>query len=297
MCLKAEALNLAVMAEIPLVVIDVQRGGPSTGMPTKTEQGDLLQCIYGRNGESPVAVIAPKTPADCFDMAIEAVRIAFKHMTPVIYLSEGYIANGSEPWKLPEIAKLPNLEVQHPAAPNAGTEYWPYKRDPKTLARPWAKPGTPGLEHRIGGLAKAENTGNVSYDPDNNQKMMLLRAEKIKRIADDIPELEVSGPAKGKLLVLGWGGSFGAIYQAVKQLETEGKKVSRAHLSYLNPFPKNTEAVLRNFETVLIPELNFGQLLNLVRFQFPGVHATGLHKVQGHPFKVFEIAEKIKELL
>ncbi len=297
MCLKAEALNLAVMAEIPLVVIDVQRGGPSTGMPTKTEQGDLLQSIYGRNGESPVAVVAPKSPADCFAMAIEAVRLAFKYMTPVIYLSEGYIANGSEPWKLPAIDKLPNLEVQHPVAPNHGTEYWPYIRDSKTLARPWAKPGTPGLEHRIGGLAKADLTGNVNYDPDNNQKMILLRAEKIKRIADDIPELEVLGPVKGKILVLGWGGSFGAIYQAMKQLDTEGVKVSRAHLSYLNPFPKNLEKILRQFETVLIPELNLGQLLNLIRFQFPGVNALGLHKVQGQPFKVFEIVEKIKELL
>lgn len=297
MCLKAEAVNLAVMAELPLIVINVQRGGPSTGMPTKTEQADLLQAMYGRNGESPVAIIAPKTPADCFDMAIEAVRLALKYMTPVIYLSEGYIANGSEPWKLPDIEKLKNIEVVHPTGPNAGTEFWPYKRDPKTLARPWAKPGTPGLEHRIGGLAKAENTGNVSYDPDNNQKMMQLRADKIAGIANDIPDLEVSGAAKGKILVLGWGGSFGAIFQAVKQVELEGHKISRAHLQYLNPFPKNTEAVLRQFQTVLIPELNFGHLLNLVRFRFPGVNAVGLHKVQGQPFKVFEVAEKIKELL
>ncbi len=297
MCLKAEAMNLAVMAELPLIVINVQRGGPSTGMPTKTEQADLLQAMYGRNGESPVAIVAPKTPADCFDMAIETTRLALKYMTPVIFLSEGYIANGSEPWKLPDIEKLPKIEVVHAAAPNAGTEFWPYKRDPKTLARPWAKPGTPGLEHRIGGLAKAENTGNVSYDPDNNQKMMTLRAEKIAGIANDIPNLEVYGPAKGKVLVLGWGGSFGAIFQAVKQLELEGKKVSRAHLQYLNPFPKNTGEVLRQFEVVLIPELNFGHLLNLVRFRFPGVNATGLHKVQGQPFKVFEVAEKIKELL
>lgn len=297
MCLKAEAMNLAVMAELPLVVIDVQRGGPSTGMPTKTEQTDLLQAMYGRNGESPVAIVAPKTPADCFDMAIEAVRLALKYMTPVVYLSEGYIANGSEPWKLPEVDKLKSIEVTHPTAPNAGTEFWPYKRDPKTLARPWAKPGTPGLEHRIGGLAKAENTGNVSYDPDNNQRMMQLRADKVAGIANDIPDLEVVGPAKGKVLVLGWGGSFGAIYQAVKQLELEGHKVSRAHLQYLNPFPKNTEAVLRQFDKILIPELNFGHLLNLVRFRFPGVNAVGLHKVQGQPFKVFEVAEKIKELL
>lgn len=297
MCLKAEAVNLAVMAELPLVVIDVQRGGPSTGMPTKTEQADLLQAMYGRNGESPLAIVAPQTPADCFEMAIEAVRLALKYMTPVVYLSEGYIANGSEPWKLPDVDSLKNIEVVHPTAPNEGADFWPYKRDPKTLARPWAKPGTPGLEHRIGGLAKAENTGNVSYDPINNQRMMQLRADKIAGIANDIPELEVSGPAKGKMLVLGWGGSFGAIFQAVKQVELEGHSVSRAHLKYLNPFPKNTGAVLSQFETVLIPELNFGHLLNLVRFRFPGVNAVGLHKVQGQPFKIFEIAEKIKELL
>ncbi len=296
MCLKSEALGLAIMAELPLVVIDVQRGGPSTGMPTKTEQADLLQCMYGRNGESPVAIVAPKTPSDCFAMAIEAVRLAVKHMTPVVFLSEGNLANASEPWKLPKLPELPKIEIHHPTA-KAGKTFLPYERDPQTLARPWAIPGTPGLEHRIGGLVKADKTGNVSYDPENNQKMINFRAEKIQRIADDIPELEVRGAKSGKLLVLSWGGNYGAIYQAVTDLEKEKIKVSQAHLNYLNPFPKNLGAILKQFETVLIPELNMGQLLFLVRAQFPNVNATGLNKVQGQPFTVEEITKKIRELV
>lgn len=295
-CLKAEALNLAVMAELPLIVIDVQRGGPSTGMPTKTEQGDLLQVLYGRNGDSPVAVVAPSTPSNCFDMAIEAVRIAVKYMVPVIYLSEGYLSSASEPWKLPEIDKLPKIEIKHPGKESVGN-FLPYSRDPKTLARPWAIPGTPGLEHRIGGLSKADLTGNVSYDPENNEKMMHLRAEKVRRIADDIPELEVRGPSSGKLLVLGWGGTYGAIYQGVEEVTAGGGKVSQAHLHYLNPFPKNFGAVLKRFEKILIPELNTGHLLMLIHHQFPGVNAIGLHKLQGQPFKVAEIIAKIKEVL
>lgn len=294
-CLKAEMMNLAVMAELPLIVINVQRGGPSTGMPTKTEQTDLLQVLYGRNGESPICVIAPKTPADCFNMAIEAVRIAVKYMTPVVLLSEGNLANGAEPWKLPVVEDLLPIEIKHPSASN--TPFMPYLRDPKTLARPWAIPGTPGLEHRIGGLSKADITGNVSYDPDNNQKMIGLRAEKIRRIAQDIPDIQVEGPASGPLLVLGWGGSYGPVYQAVSNLAAEGTTVSHAHLSYLNPFPKNLGDVLGKFKKILLPELNMGQLIVLLRNQFPGHQFVGYHKVQGQPFKSAELMEEIKRYL
>ncbi len=294
-CLKAEMMNLAVMAELPLVVIDVQRGGPSTGMPTKTEQTDLLQVLYGRNGESPVCVVAPKTPADCFNMAIEAVRLALKYMTPVVLLSEGNLANGAEPWKLPKLEELPKITVKHPVAGDG--PFLPYARDSKTLARPWAVPGTPGLEHRIGGLSKADLTGNVSYDPENNQKMINLRAEKIRRIADDIPDIVVEGPASGKLLVLGWGGSYGPIYQAVSNLADEGKVVSHAHLSYMNPFPKNLGTVVSKFDKILLPELNMGQLLVLMRHHFPGRNYVGYHKVHGQPFKSAELMEEIKRHL
>ncbi len=294
-CLKSEALNLAVMTELPLVVIDVQRAGPSTGMPTKPEQGDLLQVMFGRNSESPLAIVAPKTPSDCFYMAIEAVRIAFKYMTPVIFLSDGYLAEASEPWKLPDLSQLLKIEVIHS---KAGKEpFLPYARDPQTLARPWAIPGTPGLEHRIGGLAKADLTGNVSYDPENNQKMVNLRLEKIRRIANDIPELTVRGAQSGKLLVLGWGGTYGSIYQAVTDLEKQGIKVSQAHLNYLNPFPKNLGKVLGQFEKVLVPEMNMGQLLMLLRYHYVGVQVIGFHKVKGQPFQVAEIMNKIKEIL
>ena len=294
-CLKSEAINLAVMTELPVVVIDVQRGGPSTGMPTKTEQGDLLQVLYGRNGDSPIAVLAPKTPSDCFNMALESVRIAVKYMTPVIVLSEGYLAEASEPWKLPDIEKLPKIQVTHPKA--GKDPFLPYTRDPETLARPWGIPGTPGLEHRIGGLSKADLTGNVSYDPLNNQKMINFRREKIQRIANDIPPVEVRGPQSGKLLVIGWGGTYGAIYQAMTDLETQKIKVSHVHLNYLNPFPKNLGDVIKRFEKVLVPELNFGHLLMLLRFHFPGIQAVGLSKIQGHPFHVTEIIQTIKELI
>lgn len=294
-CLKSEALNLAVMTELPLIVIDVQRGGPSTGMPTKPEQGDLLQVLFGRNGDSPVAVLAAKTPCDCFLMAIEAVRFAVKYMTPVVLLSDGYLAEAAEPWKLPDLAQLPKIEVVHPKATKE--PFLPYARDPETLARPWAIPGTPGLEHRIGGLAKADLTGNVSYDPDNHQKMINLRAEKVRRIAREIPDLEVRGPQSGKLLVLGWGSTYGSIFQAVSDLQTEGITVSQAHLSYLNPFPKNLGEVLKRFEKVLLPELNMGQLLMLLRHHFPGVAVSGLNKITGQTFRVNEIVAKIKEVL
>jgi len=293
--LKSESMNLAIMAELPLVVINVQRAGPSTGMPTKTEQADLLQVLFGRNGESPIAVVAPKTPADCFDMAIEAVRIAVHHMTPVVFLSEGYLASSSEPWKLPQIDKLPKISVTHPTA--GKNPFMPYARDPKTLARPWSIPGTKGLEHQIGGLAKADGTGNVSYDPDNNQKMVNLRAEKVKRIAEDIPLATIKGPESGDMLILGWGGTYGAIYQAVSDLAEEGKQVSHVHLNYLNPFPKNLGEILKRFKRIVVPELNMGQLLMLLRFHFPGVHFAGIHKVKGLPFEVQELKSKVKELL
>lgn len=295
-CLKSEALGLAVVAELPLVVVNVQRGGPSTGMPTKTEQADLLQCMFGRNGESPVAILAPQTPSDCFDMAVESVRIAIKYMTPVVLLTEGYLANAAEPWKLPAMDKLPKIEVTHPVA-KADQPFYPYARDEETLARPWAVPGTKGLEHRIGGLAKAHLTGNVSYDPDNNERMIRFRAEKIKRIANDIPELKVAGPAKGKILVLGWGGTYGAIYQAQENLKEKSVEISHAHLRYINPFPKNLGEVINNFETIFVPELNMGQLLMLLRNEFPNKNFVGFHKVKGLPFQVEEMEAKIKELL
>ncbi len=295
LCLKSEALNLAVMAELPLLVVNVQRGGPSTGMPTKTEQADLLQAMYGRNGESPVVIIAPKTPADCFMMAIHAVRLAVKYMTPVIFLSDGNIANSSEPWKLPKMEDLPEIVIKHPSA--ADGTFLPYQRDPKTLSRPWAIPGTPGLEHRIGGLAKADGSGNVSYDGPNNQKMIEYRANKLVKIADELPPTEIRGPKSGKLLLVGWGGTFGAIYQATEDLRREGIEVSHVHLNFINPMPKDLGEILSRFDKVLVPELNMGQLLVLLRHRFPGIKATGLHKVQGLPFWVNEIVEKVKELL
>ncbi|MBI1869557.1 MAG: 2-oxoacid:acceptor oxidoreductase subunit alpha [Chlamydiae bacterium] len=295
MCLKAEALNLAVMVELPLIIMDIQRAGPSTGMPTKTEQGDLLQAMYGRNSDSPLAIVAPKTPSDCFYMIIEAVRMAVKYMTPVIFLSEGYLAEAAEPWKLPELESLPKIEITHPKA--GKDPFMPYQRNPETLARPWAIPGTPGLEHRVGGLSKADLTGAVSYDPENHQKMIQLRAEKIQKIAQDIPDMTIEGPASGKLLVLGWGGTYGAIYQALKEMEGEGQKVSHAHLGYIHPFPKNLEFILKFFETILVPELNMGQLIMLLRNRFPKMNWVGFNKMKGHPFTVAEMTEKMKELL
>ncbi len=294
-CLKSEMINLAVMAELPLVILNIQRGGPSTGLPTKTEQSDLLQVLFGRNGDSPVAVVAASTAANCFDYALEAIRIAIEYMTPVFFLSDGTLANGSEPWQLPDISKLPKIKISHPTTSDG--PFLPFVRNEKTLARPWAIPGTKGLEHRIGGIEKADKTGGVSYDPENHHRMTLLRREKIKRIADSIPAAQVFGDPKGKLLVLGWGGTFGAIYAAVSELRKTGKKVSSCHLNYLNPFPKNLGEILRSFETILVPELNMGQLLWLIRGEFEGIHAVGLNKVQGQPFKIKEIEQKIEELL
>jgi 2-oxoglutarate ferredoxin oxidoreductase subunit alpha len=291
--LKAEAVNLAVMTELPLIVCDIQRGGPSTGLPTKTEQADLLQVLFGRNSESPLAVLAAATPKDCFETALEAVRIATKFMIPVVVLSDGYIANGSEPWKLPSLADLPDLRVSFRTDPEGFT---PYVRDPETLARPWAVPGTAGLEHRIGGLEKEDVTGNVSYDPANHEHMVRLRAEKIARIGRDIPELQVHGEPAGELLVLGWGSTAGAITGAVNAARQLGLRVSRAHLRYLNPMPPNLADVLSRFEHVLVPEMNLGQLAFLLRGRFLK-DVISLTKVQGKPFARQEIFEKIHEIL
>jgi 2-oxoglutarate ferredoxin oxidoreductase subunit alpha len=291
--LKAEAINLAVMVELPLVICDIQRGGPSTGLPTKTEQADLLQVMFGRNSESSLPVLAAASPKDCFDVALEAVRLAVRHMVPVVILSDGYIATGSEPWKLPDVASLPDLRVEFRTDPNGFT---PYLRDPETLARPWAIPGTPGLEHRIGGLEKEDVTGNVSYDPENHEHMVRLRAEKVARIARDIPGLEVDGEPAGRLLVLGWGSTAGAITGAVNAARRQGLEVSRAHLRYLNPLPANTGEVLARFEQVLVPELNLGQLALLLRARFLKDVITQ-SKVQGRPFTRGEILDKIVQLL
>src|SRR5215475_11073999 len=291
--LKQEAIGLAVMTELPLVIINVQRGGPSTGLPTKTEQADLFQAVWGRNGECPAIVIAPATPADCFNLAIEAVRLAFKYMVPVFYLSDGYLANGAEPWAVPEIDKLPKIEIKFATDP---TNFMPYSRDEVTLARPFALPGTPGLEHRIGGIEKQHITGNVNYDPENHHLMVRLRQEKVDRAAADIPPLKVFGESTGKVLVLGWGSTYGAITSAVERLQGEGKSVSSAHLRHLNPFPKNLGQVLADFETVIVPEMNLGQLCTMVRARYL-VDAVPFSKVKGRPFQIREIVGKVEEYL
>ncbi len=291
--LKSEALGLAVMVELPLVVIDVQRAGPSTGMPTKTEQADLLQVMFGRNSDSPLPVVAPATPGECFDLAIEAWRLALKYVTPVVYLSDAFLATGAEPWKIPAIANLPDISVTNWT--DAAT-FHPYERDPKTLARKWAIPGTPGLEHRIGGLEKADITGNVSYDPDNHHRMQLLRQAKVARMADDIAPLEAFGPDRGDLLILGWGSTYGAIRSAVERLHADSRSVAHAHLRHLNPFPANTEKVLRSYRRVLIPEMNLGQLLMLIRSQFL-IDAEGYDRVRGKPFRISEILEQAERIL
>ena len=291
--LKAEAMNLAVMVELPLVVCDIQRGGPSTGLPTKTEQADLLQVLFGRNSESPLPVIAAASPQDAFWAALEACRVAVRYMVPVVVLSDGYIANGSEPWKLPRVEELPDFAPEFRSDPEG---FLPYLRDPETLARPWALPGTPGLEHRIGGIEKENLTGNVSYDPKNHERMTHLRAEKVARIAREIPELEVDGPPDGELLVLGWGSTEGAIKGAVRLLQERGVAVSRAHLRWLNPFPRNLGDVLSRFDKVLVPEMNLGQLALLLRARFLKDVVT-FSKVQGRPFFRSEIEARILELL
>lgn len=295
--LKGEAMGLAVMLEIPLVVINIQRGGPSTGLPTKTEQSDLLQAYYGRNGECPMPIIASSTPSDCFDVAFESCRIALQHMTPVMLLSDGYIANGAEPWKFPKSDDLKDIKVTFKTELAEGEEkYLPYKRDEK-LARPWAIPGTPGLEHRIGGLEKQDITGNVSYDPDNHQHMIHTRQSKVDMIADYIPDQTLdSGAEKGKLLVIGWGSTYGAIKSACAELQAEGLSVSHAHIRYIRPFPKNLGQILKNFEQVLIPEINSGQLIKIIRDQYL-VDAKGYNKVMGVPITKTEMVMKIREML
>jgi 2-oxoglutarate/2-oxoacid ferredoxin oxidoreductase subunit alpha len=291
--LKQEALGLAVMAELPLVVVDIQRAGPSTGLPTKTEQADLLAAMYGRNSESPVPVLAPATPGDCFHIMLEAFRIAVRYMTPVVVLSDGYVANSSEPWLIPDVAALQRTKVEYRTDPKG---FQPYQRDPETFARPWAVPGTPGLEHRIGGLETEALTGNVSYRPENHQTMVNQRAEKVARIANELPPVEVNGAASGQLLVVGWGGTYGAITSAVNEARAAGRDVSSIHLRHLNPFPLNLGDVLRRFDKVLVAELNAGQLWRLLRAEFV-VPAEKLAKVQGQPFKVGEVRGAIEALL
>lgn len=297
MALKAEAMGLAVMLEIPLLIVDVQRGGPSTGLPTKTEQSDLLQAYYGRNGECPMPVISASTPSDCFAAVYEAVRIAVQHMTPVIFLSDGYIANGAEPWKFPKSEDLLPIEVKYKQGLGEGEDkFLPYLRDEK-LVRPWAIPGTPGLEHRIGGLEKQNITGNVNYEPENHQIMVKIREEKIAKIADYIPQQQLdSGPDKGDLLVLGWGSTFGAIKSAVAELQHEGYKVSHAHLRHLRPFPKNLGSILKNFKQVLIPEINNGQLIKIIRDQY-FIDAKAYNKIMGIPITKTELVMKLREML
>ncbi len=297
--LKGEAMGLAVMLEIPLLIINIQRGGPSTGLPTKTEQSDLMQAYYGRNGECPMPVIAASTPADCFDAVYEAVRIAVQHMTPVMLLSDGYIANGAEPWRFPKSANLQPIvvETQNIATLQQHDEpFMPYRRDEK-LVRPWAIPGTAGLEHRIGGLEKEDVTGNVSYDPDNHQHMVKTRQDKVDRIADYIPLQKIdNGPLKGKVLVLGWGSTYGAIKTAVAELLAEGKSVAHTHLRYLRPFPKNLGDILKNYEMVLIPEINNGQLIRIIRDVY-FVDAKGYNKIMGIPITKTELVEEIRKYL
>ena len=292
--LKSEAMGLAVTLELPLIVVNVQRGGPSTGLPTKTEQSDLLQAFYCRNGESPLPIIAARSPGDCFDAAQEAWRIATRFMTPVMLLSDGYIANGAEPWAIPQFEDLPKIPVEHPGARSNGAPFLPYQRDQR-LARPWALPGTPGLMHRVGGLEKEDVTGNVCYDPENHQHMTNVRAEKVANVAKDIPPQSVTGPESGDLLVLSWGGTYGACLTAVERARKQNLSVAHAHLRYLNPFPANLGEVLQRYEKVMIPELNMGQLRLLIRAKYL-IDAVGLNKVKGKPFAVVEIVQKIKQL-
>jgi 2-oxoglutarate/2-oxoacid ferredoxin oxidoreductase subunit alpha len=302
MALKAETLGLAVNMELPLLVIDIQRGGPSTGLPTKTEQADLLMAFYGRHGEAPLPILAPRSPSDCFEVALEAARIALKWRTPVILLSDGYLANGTEPWRLPDVEDLPRFEPNFATAPNAtdddGNEvFHPYLRDPETLARAWALPGTPGLMHRIGGLEKEDGTGNVSYDPANHERMIQLRAAKVDSVADDIPDVEVGGDVDdADILVLGWGSTWGAIDGAVDRARRQGAKVATAHLTHLHPFPSNLEHVLRTYPKVLVPEMNLGQLSHQLRAEFL-VDVKSVSKVKGLPFTAPEIEQAITDHL
>ncbi|MFE5669516.1 2-oxoglutarate ferredoxin oxidoreductase subunit alpha, partial [Streptomyces niveus] len=297
--LKSETIGLAVSLELPLLVVAIQRGGPSTGLPTKTEQADLLQAMYGRNGEAPVPIVAPQTPADCFDAAIEAARIAVTYRTPVFLLSDGYLANGSEPWRIPEQDELPDLGVQFATGPNHtladGTAvFWPYKRDPQTLARPWAVPGTPGLEHRIGGIEKQDGTGNISYDPANHDFMVRTRQAKIDGI--EVPDLVVDDPHGARTLVLGWGSTYGPITAAVRRLRRDGHPIAQAHLRHINPFPRNLGEVLKRYDKVVVPEMNLGQLAALLRAKYL-IDAHSYNQVNGMPFKAEQLATALKEAI
>ncbi len=294
--LKSEAIGLAISLELPLVVVDVQRGGPSTGLPTKTEQADLLLAMYGRHGEAPLPIVAAQSPGDCFDAAFEAVRIAVKYRTPVILLTDGYLANGAEPWKLPDVAGLPDISVPFATELNHGDDFWPYLRDPETLARPWAIPGTPGLMHRIGGIEKEDGTGNVSYEPENHEKMTHLRAAKIAGIARDIAPAAHDHEDGADFLLLTWGGTWGVATEVVRLIRARGKKIAHAHLRHLSPFPANLGEIVRSYETILVPELNLGQLSKLVRAEFL-VDAQSLTKVQGAPFLMSEVEAKILEMM
>jgi 2-oxoglutarate ferredoxin oxidoreductase subunit alpha len=305
MDLKAETLGLAISLELPMVVIDVQRGGPSTGLPTKTEQADLLQAMFGRNGESPVPIVAPQSPGDCFDVALEAARIAVTYRTPVMLLSDGMLANGSEPWRIPDLDELPTIDPGFATSRNHGagdeTEFWPYLRDEQTLARPWAIPGTPGLEHRIGGLEKGDGHGNISYDPANHDYMVRTRAAKVERIAESLPPLEVDDPgaASGqgaRVLVLGWGSTYGPIGAGVRRVRAAGYHVAQVHLRHLNPFPRDLGDVLERYDKILVPEMNLGQLAMLVRARYL-VDAVGYNHVRGLPLKAAELAEAIGNLV
>jgi 2-oxoglutarate ferredoxin oxidoreductase subunit alpha len=293
MALKTEAIGLAIMTELPIVICDIQRGGPSTGLPTKTEQADLLQAMFGRNSEAPIPVLAASTPGDCFWVALEASRIALKYMVPVIILSDGYLANGAEPWRIPTAEEIPPIPVKFETNPEG---FFPYKRDPQTLARPWAIPGTPGLEHRIGGIEKQEITGNVNYEPLNHEKMVRIRAAKVDAIRQDIPNVMPTGDPEGDLLLVSWGSTFGSVTQAVKEQREKGRKIGHLHLRHLNPFPGNLGDVLKRYKKVLVPELNMGQLLWMLRAKFL-VDAVGLNKIQGRPFKQSELEQKIEEML
>jgi 2-oxoglutarate ferredoxin oxidoreductase subunit alpha len=293
MALKGEAIGLAIMTELPIVICDIQRGGPSTGLPTKTEQADLLQSLFGRNSEAPLPVLAAATPGDCFWIALEASRIAVKYMVPVIVLSDGYLANGAEPWKIPQMSEIPEFPVTFETRAEG---FLPYKREPKTLSRPWAVPGTPGLEHRIGGLEKQDGTGNVNYEPLNHEHMVHLRAEKVARIAQDIPDVVPEGDAEGDLLIVGWGSTYGSITAAVRHQRAKGRKIGQVHLRHLNPLPKNLGEVLKRYKKVLVPEMNLGQLVIVLRAKYL-VDAISYPKVQGKPFQVSEVEAKIEEVL
>ncbi|MBK6324986.1 MAG: 2-oxoacid:acceptor oxidoreductase subunit alpha [Chloroflexi bacterium] len=298
LALKSEAMNLAIMLELPMVIVNVQRGGPSTGLPTKTEQADLLQALYGRNGESPIPVLAPKGPSDCFDIAYEACRLAVRAMTPVLVLSEGYLANSSEPWLIPDPNDIEPIVVKHPEGRSEDdAPFFPYLRDEETLGRPWAIPGTPGLEHRIGGLAKAPITGNVSQDPRHHEQMIKLRAEKVARLANAVPEQDVFGPAEGDLLVITWGGTFGAVRTAVTRArKNHNYDVAHAHLRFLNPFPRNMEKILRSYKRILVPELNNGQLAFVLRGTYGLDNIISYPKLHARPFKIGEVYQKLEEL-